>query len=460
MAIQTQKITQLLNEAEKATCAPWKFDKYYEAAKLQVRAGLKGEAKDTFDLARKHSDDKIVTLCKLAKISIMINPRVIPKELLRAEEVVYGNCQWAEKQPLGRVTLGSVYADQLAIIGKRYFQLQKKSKGNSILKKALEWAGHEGRMIETMHSYYKIAKIHHAEKNQQEFLEIIKRMEGFIPYLSESSISFGFAIKIAGLFLTIDKERGQRFISLAEKELQKIGNNDSEKRTLESVIEGYCASEKIEIQTVIRALARGYSNAVILAFYEKCKNGIESSKKEKTDELVYHLLYERRYPDDTVKMVLEQIHKIPSRHLYETIEKGFSDDIVLMVLDRVEKRKDILNIEGIGKKLSPVVAEKLIAKKFAEKDRDSLFAVDVALETKCSEHFVLNLLSQVPTVGLSALHTALEKRYSEAVVHVLVNKQETKQELSYIATIAEKYGYSKEMIQFLNDVNKENCIVM
>ncbi len=237
MVDRSQTIQNYLKQAEEEPQQPIKFRNYYKAARLQCKSGLIDDAKNTFALAQGVMPDGIDSKLKIAKIAIMINPQTIPKELEDAENRAQFACSWAVKQYAGLMSCGQVFAPSLATIAKRYFQLNLPDQGKHYLQEAIKWSNYGGKLFEMTQNDLKIAKVCIKSNQPDLCLDVVKKMEGYIPLYEVDEVQASFMLTLAELILPIDKEYGKTLLSQAETWTDK--NNEKAIKELERVTQLY-----------------------------------------------------------------------------------------------------------------------------------------------------------------------------------------------------------------------------
>ena len=234
---RSQTIQNYLKQAGEEPLKPGKFRNYYLAAKLQCESGLVEDAKNTYALAQSVRPDGIENLLKITKIAIMINPQCIPKELEDAENRMEYACFWAKKQYAGLIACGQVYAPTLANIAKRYFQLNLPNKGNYYLQEAIKWSGYGGVLYEMTQNDFKIVKVCIKGNQPDSCLNVVKKMEEYIPLYEEDEIQANYMLALAELILPIDKDYGKILLSKAETWTNI--DNEKEMKELDRVTQLY-----------------------------------------------------------------------------------------------------------------------------------------------------------------------------------------------------------------------------
>jgi len=231
------EIAANLKKAAETSFSPWKFDYLYKAAKLQCASKLYDDAKKTYELLKNTESwgsFSVEKLLKIAKIAIMINPTETPKELKDAKDQIMKNCEWQTTQPFGRNTLGTLYAGDLTLLAKRYFQLNKKDDGNVYLQQAKQWAGYGGGdFYREMSVGLKIAKVYKNSNQPEKCLEFVKTIVKYMSKISlgrmktdENSLKASYKLDCAELILSIDKDYGNTLIASAREVLEKIDEPD------------------------------------------------------------------------------------------------------------------------------------------------------------------------------------------------------------------------------------------
>jgi hypothetical protein len=234
----SQRIQTHLRYAEETNFPPNKFKNYCKAAKLQCVSNLIEAARNTYDLALKAQDkDDVNQLLKLSRIAIMINPTRTPDDLKEAADRIEKDCNWAERQSRGKSTLGETYALRLALLAKRYFQMNSSYTGNHYLQKAINWSNCGQRLIEGAQADLKIVKVCIKGNQRNTCLQTVKKMEEYIPLLEFNYLKANYMLILAELLLPIDKNYGKTLISKAETWTDK--NNKKEADRLNETIQLY-----------------------------------------------------------------------------------------------------------------------------------------------------------------------------------------------------------------------------
>lgn len=232
MQVVTQtEILKQLKYAETQPLPSWKAEAYCKAAAMQFKNNQKSAAEKILNLASsllsKKSNNEINTLCKIAKIRLLIAPQTAPDELSAAMALEENSLE-KDSAPQRASLMLPTHTKKLCKLAKRFHDAGRSDKTTELISKARACAGRESRIWEGLRHLICIAKaeIYVGKANDAE--KILDQAIKDVPSLRESSPQITMWTNIATLLVPINAKKARDLIRLAEREIKNYPGDSSQ----------------------------------------------------------------------------------------------------------------------------------------------------------------------------------------------------------------------------------------
>ena len=223
---------KLIKETREKQFLRDRIEGYCKAALLQVQKSQIMQAKCILDIAKKDSSSnsenslsEIENLCRIAEVSLVIDPDCVPNELVEATKLEEDERKYAHSCEIAP-TLLPLQVKPLCLIARRYLLAKRPEKCKELLAIAKVCANQESQTIEYLQEKLLIAKVEEEAGLLEDLQETLLVASKSVWKLNKTKHQINYWMGIASWLIPLNHTKAREIISLAEKTLAASNKND------------------------------------------------------------------------------------------------------------------------------------------------------------------------------------------------------------------------------------------